>query len=213
MGNADQYLNLVTPIDDNLIFVLTDYEYQEVLDSGKLRVEAIIDIIPYPDGSPGFYFLKLAYVDNVEQVFAAEEAELYSPVVEQLTILGQIVTVSHPRFDMGTVEHVFDQDPFTLARTFDANPAYFYIDFDQPVQISGLSLTTGSMDFNLTVRMFGTDEEVVEYTETFTELPPDPTVEVDLDDTPEEVIRIEIEIEAMHMGQPYKIHIRDLNIY
>jgi hypothetical protein len=213
MGNADRYLNLITPIDDNLIMVLTDHEYQEVLDSGKLVVEDIIEIIPYPDGSPGFYFVKLAYVANAEEVFAAEEAELYSPVVEQLTVLGQTVTISHPRFDMGAVEHVFDQDPFTLARTFDANPAYFYIDFEQPVQISGLNLTTGSMDFILTVRMIGPDEEVVEFTETYTELPPDPTVEVDLDQAPEEIARLEIEIEAMHMGQPYKIHIRELTIY
>lgn len=213
MGNADRYLNLITPIDDNLVLVLTNYEYQEVIDSGKLVVEDILEIIPYPDGSPGFYFLKLAYVENASQVFAEEEAELYSPVVEQITLLDQTVTVSHPRFDMGTVEHVFDEDFFTLARTFDANPAYFYIDFEQPVQISGLSLTTGSMDFILTVRMIAPDESVVEFTETYTELPPDPSVEVDLDDAPDEIARLEIEIEAMHMGQPYKIHIRDLTLY
>jgi hypothetical protein len=61
--------------------------------------------------------------------------------------------------------------------------------------------------------MIGPDGDVVEFTETFTELPPDPTVEVELDEAPDEISRLEIEIEAMHMGQPYKIHIRELTIY
>jgi hypothetical protein len=213
MANADQYLNLITEIDENLIMVLTDHEYQELLDSGKFVVEDILEILPYPDGSPGFYFVDIAYVDNVEEVFAAEEAELYAPVVEQITILDQTVTISHPRFDMGNVEHVFDGDPFTLVRTFDANPAYFYIDFTQPIELEGLTLTTGSMDFILTVLMTGPDQEVVEYSQSFLNQPPDPTIEVDFDETPEQISRLEIEIEGLYLGQPYKIHIRELSIY
>ncbi|MCX6071111.1 MAG: hypothetical protein NTU91_09665, partial [Chloroflexi bacterium] len=77
--------------------------------------------------------------------------------------------------------------------------------------VRGMDLTTGSMDFALTVRLYATaGGPPVVYTETYTGLPSDPTVSLDFPGAPAQVSRLEMEI--LHLTEPgaAKIHLREI---
>ncbi len=65
--------------------------------------------------------------------------------------------MSHSQFDIGQIASAFDGDPYTLVRTLVDNPAIIEITFDEPRVLTGLALTTGTMDFNATVKLTPAD--------------------------------------------------------
>ena len=85
------------------------------------------------------------------------------------------------------------------------------ITFATPRPLSGMDLTTGSMSFALTVRLYaaGSSDPVV-YAETYSGLPNDPTVSLDFTGAPAQVSRVEIEV--LHLTEPgaAKIHLREI---
>jgi hypothetical protein len=122
-----------------------------------------------------------------------------------------MLTVRHPLFDSGGVQHLFDGDVFTLVRGYDANPMLLELSFDAPRALHGVEITTGSMDFALTIRLFPTTGgQPVVYTETYTDQPMDPTVSLEFGGAPEQVTRLEIEIRHLGEPGPAKIHLREI---
>jgi hypothetical protein len=68
----------ITDIDLQLAkkaFVLMPDEYERVRSSGRFQEPEVDEIIPYPNGLPGFYFVRLAYVDNIQDIVQSEQAE------------------------------------------------------------------------------------------------------------------------------------------
>jgi len=115
---------------------------------------------------------------------------------------------------MGEVGNLFDEDTFTMARTYEANPALIYITFPEPRTITGITVTTGSMDFTLTVRLF-TDEqaEPITYSQTYDDLPEDPTVDLSFGHKPVKALKVEIEIFGFMFSEWAKIHIREMTLH
>jgi hypothetical protein len=214
MGNADPYFEEIRDLDDSILFVLTKREYEAILENRKVTDIQVEQTLPYPDGTIGFYFVRMRYSPEAAVIIAEELEARRRPIDDEIMINDQLVQIQHPLLDIGEVENLFDDDTYTLVRTYDANPALIILTYSQPPTATGLRVTTGSMDFSLTVRLY-TDEkaEPITYSQSYTNLPDDPTVDLPFDEGPIEVKKIEIEIFAPHFGTPAKIHIRELTLY
>ncbi|MCX6071830.1 MAG: glycosyltransferase family 39 protein, partial [Chloroflexi bacterium] len=171
VGNADNFTAERQPLDDHLVFLLTAREYEAVRADPKFTDVRFEKMIPYPDGSPGFYFVRMRYSAQADAIFEQERLERLKPIIETLVVDGSTLSIEHPLLDSGTIQHMFDGDKYTLARGYEANPMVLKISFDTPRPVRGMDLTTGSMDFALTVRLYATaGGPPVVYTETYTGL-------------------------------------------
>ena len=169
--------------------------------------------LPYPDGMPGFYFVRLAYAENFEAIVAQEREARSRPVTEEIELDGQLVQVSHSIFDGGQLRDLFDADTYTLARGLEANPLVVELTFPETREIKGLEGTFGSMDFALTARLTGEGAvEPVVYSETYRGLPPDPTVEMVFDRGPGKVAKLRLEIQQLNVGEEVHVHVRELKL-
>jgi 4-amino-4-deoxy-L-arabinose transferase-like glycosyltransferase len=196
---------------DKMLFVITPAEYQLLDSDPKFAEIQIQQTIPYPDGSPGFYFVHVVYSQDADAILAAERAERDKPVKDVLSIGGELVTVVHPAFDSGQVENLFDGDPFTLARSRKINPAVITMSFERPREIKGVLITTGTMDMTIVVRVYaGETAEPIEYTQTYFGLPEDPTVEIEFDDAPSRLTKVEISVKNLNADSEGNVHIREI---
>ncbi|HET7375173.1 MAG TPA: hypothetical protein VFK30_00605, partial [Anaerolineae bacterium] len=73
--------------------------------------------------------------------------------------------------------------------------------------------TTGTMDFRLTITLSSTDLSAGQvYSQTYTGLPPDPTVSLNFGSAPAPVKKIRIEIQDTRVGTDNHIHIREMQL-
>ncbi len=144
MGSIDGYLYEKHDIPDEQIFVLIPEEIKKVKESRKFKNMRLLKTINYPNGEPGFFFIQLEYVDNINQVLARELAErqklLESSIVDQN---GNQLRVSYPRLDMGEIRNLFDGDGDSLARTAELNPMILEINLDKSKQLSEITVRIG----------------------------------------------------------------------
>ena len=77
---------------------------------------------------------------------------------------GSDVVVSHPKFDVGTIEELFDGDFDTIARTLDADPSTLVFSFAETQSLSGVRVGLWTPSFDLTLRAATDDGIVVEAT-------------------------------------------------
>jgi hypothetical protein len=194
------------------LFIMPDYEYARAQQSGKFVLDRPERIIPYPDGRPGFYVVRLRYADNVDELFAADRAARASLVEDQADLDGPL-TVAHSLLDMGSVSDIFDGDLDTLMRGFESNPLVIELRFAAPRPVTGVTLTVGSMDFRLRlvgVPADGGPELTVE--QDYTGLPPDPTVRLDLPGGARRLRSLRLEILQPGQGEVAHIHVRELGL-
>ncbi len=211
MGNADSFYDKKLDLDENTYFVLTQDEVEQALESERVTNVRTTQTIPCPDGTTCFYFIRMQYSPDAEKYFAQEERARFVPVDEEITLDGQTTRVIHPRFDMGELERLFDRDPFTLVRTDRINPAHITLIFKTPRKLTGLSLTTGTMDLSLVVKLFETGTQSTRtYHKIYSNLPPDPTVYLTFGRGIESVRRLEIEITGFNLNDSERLHLRDL---
>lgn len=214
IGNADGFLDQLMELNDFMFFILTAEEFQELVESPKVSDVEIHDSIGLPNGRTGFYVVTFGYSDRARSIFAEEQQEREIPREGTTTWEGQTVNVSYPYLDMGGLHHIFDDDPFTLARVHSANPAIFTITFEEPTALAGIRLTTGSMDMQLSVEIQSEhDPDPLRFEETYMDLPDDPTVSLSFGETIDEILEMRIEILSLIPGDPFKIHLRELSWY
>ncbi len=155
--NVDYFMQTRRELTPNMVLVMTPEEYQRAQASGKFKAIDVLRTLPYPDGSPGFYLARLAYVDNLDTIIQQEREARSQPVTETAVIDGQTVEVTHSQFDMGLLPNVFDGDTFTLVRGLEANPLIMEFTFPEPRKITGLAADFASMDFTLTAKLYAED--------------------------------------------------------
>ncbi len=209
--NADGILTEWSNLTDRMLFILTPEEYSAAAESPILADVRVERTLPYPDGRPGFYFVRMGYSPEAEEILAEAEAERLRPVTEPVTVDGEEVEITHPLFDLGTADLMFDSDPQTLVRTYKANPALITLAFPEPRPITGLALTLGFREASLTVRLFaGPEAEPVTYARVYHETADAPTIEMEFSDGPERVSRIELDIHDLGDPPDFKIHIWEI---
>ncbi len=209
-GGLEPYLDRMGTIDPQQVFLVIPEEYQTIVDSKKFAPIQPLDILPLPDGRPGFYLLKLAYLPNAADLFTAEAAERAKPVVEQLTIDGVPTMVSHSLFDGGRIENLIDGDPFTLARGYEANPLLLDFSFATPRALSGLRLTTATMNFTVTATLTPVSGDPIVVTKVSRDGGRDPTVEIPFPGGPLTLRDVRLEIVQENPDTPAHVHIREL---
>ena len=212
MGNIDAFKYSQLPLPENLLFIMTADEYRHTLDDPKFTdLRQARPPLQYPDGTDGFYFVQLHYSPQAAAIFAAEKAARRQPVKENWTIDGETVGTVHSQFGAGEIKNLFDGDAFTLIRTLVDNPFYIELTFPQPHPFTGVTVTTGTMDFNLTVKTFTAENAAPQvYSQTYTGRGADPTVTLKFDPLPGMVHKIRIEVKDIKAGEEAKIHVREI---
>ncbi|HET9279084.1 MAG TPA: hypothetical protein VFN95_12895, partial [Flavitalea sp.] len=158
IGSVRGYLIEKLPLDRNTLFIMTPDEYQIIKQHPKFTDIVVETTVPYPDGNPGFYFVRLSYVDNVDEVFAAEKATREALRESTLTIDGQQVKVRYSYLDSDfqdkSMALVFDNDRFTLAKTFETNPFVIELTFPKIRKLNGFSIIIGSARVQITLKCY-----------------------------------------------------------
>ncbi|MGQ9874979.1 MAG: hypothetical protein ACUVSL_06940 [Chloroflexus sp.] len=193
------------------VFIMTAGEYWLAQQSGKSILSPPEQIIPYPYGQAGFYVVRLEYVANIDEILAAERAERQRLIEIPYTLEGQSVVVAHSPFDIGSVPDLFDGEPLTLARGFEANPLVIELRFTSPRPLRQVGLILGSMDLDLRVIVTTPDGEVRTFNQSYRGLPPDPTVYLDV---PELLIVQQVRLEILQVGvyEPAHVHVREVMV-
>jgi len=155
MGSIESYLQQYIPINPDEVFVLLPEELQQATESGKFKSVDILRTLDYPNGQPGFFYTRLVYRDDVDEIFAAEHAERQKLVKERIPLAGGLAAeVSHSYLDMGKIEEAFDGNLNNLVRTYEANPFKINLTFDSPLVMEGLRLRIGGVPTLVTALVY-----------------------------------------------------------
>jgi hypothetical protein len=210
LGSIKGHLNRRLPLDANTLFILPPDEYESAISSGKFEKVNIERVLPYPNGQPGFYFLRLNYVSDIDQILEAESVARRSLQEVEVDIGGETVLLRYSSLDIGLPEHLFDDSPYTVARTVEANPFILELTFPQARHFSGMELIVGSIEAEVTAHIYpdeiappltfvGVQRGSIE----------NPIVNLDFG-YPVPAYKVWIEVEDIHQSEPGNIHIWEI---
>jgi hypothetical protein len=210
--NVDAFLNERRTLDRDMLFVMPPDEYERAAASGKLLLTQPEEIIPYPDGRPGFYFVRMDYVPHIADILEADR-QARAQLVESMTTLdGEKIVIRHSLLDIGQVNDLIDDNPRTLIRGMEANPLRLVLQFARPRPIASLGMDFGSMEefhVRVTLTRAGGTTETTE--QVYKGLPRDPHIDVALPQGAP-VVTIQIEVRDLHQGETGHIHVRGLSL-
>jgi hypothetical protein len=146
------------------VFILSPPERESIIASGKFKPLKPILEIPYPDGSLGFTFSRLEYVDNIEEIMIPERLARLVPQQASIPVWGTTADITFSRLDNGDITEVFDSNFFTLARGMVANPFILDLNLHEPRSAVGVKLDLFPMDAHVKVSLW--DQEGKKIVET-----------------------------------------------
>ena len=211
LRNLEWFRTEERDLDPDQVAVLPEAEYQAALRDPRLVVALAGAGISFPDGTPGFRFVRLTYPPDIDLLMERERSARHSLVSDTVVLGGEPVQVLHSRLDMGPLANLFDGDAETLVRTERVNPAVLEIRFSRPREVRSVIATTSSMDLRMTVRLFAsgrTEPDVKE--RLFEKLPDNPTVRLAILPPARDVERIRVEILMLHGTDIDNVHVREL---
>jgi len=214
LGSISAYINYRLPLDENMIFVMSSEEYEKTVMSGKFSEIQIENVLTYPDGRPGFYFVNLKYVEDIDKILTAEKEKRSILSEEKLEYEGQVLIVSHSMLDLGEISNVIDGNQKTVARTFEANPFVIVLSFSETIQFSGLSLNIGDTEVNIQASL---DPGLLDQTEEFSFFGlkgsvSQPQVFLDFGDM-KFVDVLHLEIEDLRQGEIGHVHVWEIEFF
>jgi len=154
MGSIDGFISEYRLIGDDTLFIMLPEEYVKVPDNPKFTDVRLEQTLPYPDGRPGFYFVRLRYVDNIEQILAEEHMAARQPQYAAVQVGNETLEVRYSPLDMGAIESLFDGDIDTVTRTLEANPYTIELAFPQAHALSGVVLRIGGTATEATIKVY-----------------------------------------------------------
>jgi hypothetical protein len=212
LGSIDGHMFQRRPLDNDMLFVMIPLEYEQAVSSGKFTGIQVEKTLPYPDGRPGFYFMRLRYVDNIDHLLARERESRRALQITQVDVDGQPVHLRFPVLDMGEAGQMFDNDPDTVARTLEANPAIFELTFPQPRSLRGLDLIIGSTEVEIKVKLFAREgDEPVQYSGILKGSVDQPQVSFDFERAVMAQV-LALEIRDLRQGEPGHVHIWEIDL-
>lgn len=216
IGSVRGHITAKLPLDDNTLFILTPQEYDVITGNEKLTGINVERIIPYPDGGPGFYFVHLRYVDNIDEIFAAEKAAREALQESSVTIDGEEVKLRHSYLDSEfqdkSMALVFDNDTFTVAKTYEANPFFFEMTFPEARTINGFSIIIGSANVQITLKFLSVPgAEPIIYTFEGQGTRNQPELSFDLPTQTQAQI-LQVEVLDLNSPGPTKVHVWELKL-
>jgi 4-amino-4-deoxy-L-arabinose transferase-like glycosyltransferase len=212
IDSIEGYMFQRKPLDENTLFVMIPEEYQKVLESGKFTQVRVEQTLPYPNKQPGFYFVRMQYVADIDEILAAERQQRSQLQEAYLTYQGQEVLVRIPMLDIGEAAHLLDSDPDTLARTLETNPFVVEMQFSQSRPLEGLSLILGSAQVHLTVLLYESpDLEPLNYEADFQGSPEQPEAVLSFGKRID-VERLHLEVRDLHQAETGHVHIWQIEL-
>ncbi len=206
------YIDEPKQLSPNHLFVMIPEEYETALKSDKFTDIEVLRTLPYPNGKPGFYFVRLRYVNNIERVFEEEQKALYDLQSVDITWQGQTVEAQSQALDMGEISHLFDHDPGTFVRSAAANPLLLQFAFSETVHVSTIDIHIGGAPTNMIVQAYDAEGTLLEeLTESFPAVP-DPR-EVSLSfSAPLQAAALHFSIENGDEGEPSHVHVWEIGL-
>jgi 4-amino-4-deoxy-L-arabinose transferase-like glycosyltransferase len=211
MGSINGYMTEKKPLDENTRFVMLPSEYENMLESGKFRDVRVEQTIPCPNGQACFLFVRLAYVDGIDDIFAQEQAARRVLQTGSLNRDGEIWQVRYSHLDLGSIEDAFDGDPATLLRTSEANPLVAEVDFPNAKNIQKLSVKVGGPPAIVDVYILDVYGEVTHLTRTIVQTPSPRWVIFDLDEMLS-AVRLRLEVTSVLESEPAHVHLWEISI-
>ena len=216
IASVQGYILQKLPLDNNTLFIMTPQEYDIARTSPRLTNIKVERIVPYPDGAPGFYFVRLRYADHVDEVFAAEKEARQVLRESTLRINGQNVRVRHSYLDGDfqdqSIAQVFDNDPLTLAKTFEANPFVIELTFPEPRMLTGFSIRIGAANLKITLKCYskpGTQPIIYKFEMQGTRRQPERSFDLP---APTRIQILQVEVLDPKPNDQTKVHIWDLTL-
>ena len=213
LASIDSYLQSYRPeVENNTVLVMTPEEYQKAVDSEKFEEIQVEQTLPYPDGSNGFYFLRVRYTPEIDAILEAERLSRKELVESEILFQGEPILVRHSLLDMGNAGHWFDQDRFSVARTLEANPLVIEFALQQTSEFSGITVVTGSslVDVNLFLFEDPGGEPVIINFEGRGDVE-DPALEHDFSTTTANFVRLEIR--DLTQGDIGNVHLWEVELH
>jgi 4-amino-4-deoxy-L-arabinose transferase-like glycosyltransferase len=216
VGSVRGHITQKLPLDENTLFIMTPQEYDLVNQSDKLTDINVESIVPYPDGSPGFYFLRLRYADNIDEIFAAEKAVRTALRESTMVIDGAEVKLRYSYLDSEfqdkSIALVFDNDPFTVAKTFETNPFVIEMTFSETRTLNGFAIIIGSANVRITMKCYpeaGAEPTIYTFEGQGTRNQPELSFDLPL---PTETQILHIEVLDPYTSEQSKVHIWELKL-
>ncbi len=194
------------PITDNTVFVVTPDELAMEKKDPKFSNIQILKTIPYSASKDGFYLIHLHYSPNVDELFAAEIAERHKLISGEITINQQKVKVAYSQNNGTDIQAAFDDDPISLYKTDEVNPAIFDLTFPKEQEFRSVSLLHGTAPVELHVAFFSPDGTKLDgYDIQFKE-------NIDREDilkldTPVKAVRVLISVTSLYSDEAAIVHI------
>jgi hypothetical protein len=152
----------------------------------------------------------MGYIDQIDRIMEEERQERLVLRSAEIVIDGEPVVVSYSLLDMGEVGHIFDGDPHTLGRTFEANPAIIELVYPTPRTIHGVSVIIGSTEAEINAVLHpATNSAPVEFVKTFQGSVERPEAVFDFTE-PIRVQTLRLEIRDLHQSEPGNVHIWEI---
>ncbi len=210
MGSIREYFYYHLELTPQTVFIMTPIEYARTLDSGKFDQVEVLRTVQYPNGLPGFYFVRLRYVDHIDQILEKERQERRKLLTAYLPIQGERATVRHSLLDIGEAVHLFDGNERSLARTFEANPFIIEVLFSRPRLLNGLTLIVGDTRVLVSVWVYPPQEETpMEFHYELVGSVSDPMVSFDFE-SPLTVMKLHLEVKDLSQGEPGHVHLWEI---
>lgn len=196
------------------IFIMTSKELEIAGDAGAFSRLQVDQVLNYPDGKPGFHFVRLACSpDTVEALVARGRETLRAMVDGQVVVQGENLAVRYSRLDMGPLQNIFDGDLRTLVRFNAVNPAIIEIRFPRPRPVRNVVLALGSGSWEINVRLSSADKiQGQSYSATDRTGAPEPQVEIPIDKGPAETAFLRVEIRLVGAADFAIIHVREMQL-
>jgi hypothetical protein len=202
------------PLSPADLFVMTPEEYKLARASRQLVLQTPERIVPRPDGSPGFYFVRLRYAEDADSVFAGEREARKQLIETSVIVEGQALTARHSLLDMGRLGNLFDGRADTLIRGAEANPFVLEFDFPRPRLIGKVTLALGAMD-RVGLRIVVTPAESGKarvFESSQTNRPARPRLELTVPGGPVLASRLRLEITEVGGGEITHVHVYELSL-
>jgi len=214
MTTLDPFMVTRREIGEEWVFVITAQEYAQAQASGKFEIDSPERVLLYPNGEPGFYFVRLRYSPAADALFAAERAARQQLVESTVPLNGQSVNVRHSQIDAGVIGSLFDGDTRTIIRGSAANPLVLEFHFPTPQTLGRISIDGWSPNIDLTVEITPPDQSTAErFTTSYREPSPDPHIDFTVPDGPRRASVLRLEVMNVDEGEVAKVHLRELRFH
>lgn len=212
LGSIQGHIDRRLPLDETNLFIVTPEEYRLILESEKFSDVVLERTLPNPDGTPGFYFVRLRYSDKAEAIFAAEAEQRHQLQQAEILFNGRVVQARHSMFDMGEIAHAFDGDRYTFVRTLEANPLVIELTFPEAIRLQGLSLIIGSADVDINAQTsLNPDSPGQQFSMTYHGSVDKPEAHLNFN-REVELKHLRIEVLDRHQPEPAHIHVWEINL-